>query len=313
MALAPSLAALTTQMAETRSHNPGEPLVIKAGGGKALDLEAIAGDVGALWRSGKPVVLVHGGAETTNEVAEQLGHPPRFVTSESGYSSRRTDRRTLEIFEMVYCGLLNKRWVETLQRRGVPAVGLSGLDGRLFEGRRKDKLRIRHAGRRMVLRDDWTGTVEKVNGELLRLLLDGGYLPVLTPPGTSFDGEAVNVDGDRAAAAIAAALGSPTLIYLSGAPGLLADFPDEDSLIPRFEVARHALAGAAPDAGLEPLMAAAEDRMKKKVLGAAEALRGGVERVVFADGRVERPAQAALDGAGTHLVVTQADRTEDSR
>lgn len=300
-------------MAEAAANPGSGPLVVKAGGGKALDLPAIAGDVGALWRTGRPVVLVHGGAETTNEVAEQLGHPPQFVTSESGFSSRRTDRRTLEIFEMVYCGLLNKRWVELLQRKGVPATGLSGLDGRLFEGRRKDRLRIRHGGRRLVLRDDWTGTVEKVNADLLRLLLDGGYLPVLTPPGASFDGEAVNVDGDRAAAAVAAALGARTLVYLSGASGLLADFPDEDSLIRRFDVGRRALSGAAPDAGVEPLMAAAEDRMKKKVLGAAEALRGGVDRVVFADGRVERPVQAALDGGGTHIVVRTANRQEDSR
>lgn len=300
-------------MTDPNPGTTGEPLVIKAGGGKTLDLEAIAADLGSLWRAGQQVVLVHGGAETTNEVAEQLGHPPQFVTSESGYSSRRTDRRTLEIFEMVYCGLLNKRWVELLQRQGVAAVGLSGLDGRLFEGRRKDRLRIRHGGRRIVLRDDWTGTVEKVNGELLRLLLDGGYLPVLTPPGASFDGEAVNVDGDRAAAALVTALGAPTLVYLSGTRGLLADFPDEDSLIPRFEVARDALSGTAPDSGLEPLAAVAEDRMKKKVLGAAEALRGGTERVIFADGRVERPVQAALDGAGTHVVVRTAGPREPVR
>ncbi len=294
-------------MAESASEAHREPLVVKAGGGKALDLSAIAADVGSLWRAGRQVVLVHGGAETTNEVAEQLGHPPRFVTSESGFSSRRTDRRTLEIFEMVYCGLLNKRWVELLQRQGVAAVGLSGLDGRLFEGRRKDRLRIRQNGRRLVLRDDWTGTVEKVNADLLRLLLGDGYLPVLTPPGASFEGEAVNVDGDRAAAAAAAALGARTLVYLSGAAGLLAEFPDEDSLIRRFDVGRDALSGPAAGDGLEPLMAAAEDRMKKKVLGAAEALRGGVERVVFADGRVERPVLAALEGAGTHVIV-QASR-----
>ncbi len=286
------------------------PLVIKAGGGKSLDLDAIAADVCELSNSGHAVVLVHGGAETTNEVAEQLGHPPRFVTSESGYSSRRTDRRTLEIFEMVYCGLLNKRWVELLQRQGIRAVGLSGLDGRLFEGRRKDKLRIRLGARRLVLRDDWTGTVDRVNADLLRLLLGGGYLPVLTPPGASYDGEAVNVDGDRAAAAVAAALGAKALVYLSGAPGLLADFPDEASLISRLDVARDDLTGPEAHAGLEPLMEAAQDRMKKKVLGAAEALRGGLERVIFADGRTGRPVQAALDGAGTHVVVRPANREE---
>ena len=106
--------------------------------------------------------------KTTNAVAEALGHPPQFVTSETGHVSRRTDRRTLEIFEMVYCGQLNKMWVEKLQRQGVNAVGLSGLDGRIFEGTRKDTLRIRVDGRRMVLRDDWTGTVERVNVHLLQ-------------------------------------------------------------------------------------------------------------------------------------------------
>ena len=110
---------------------------------------------------------MHGGAQTTNAVAEALGHPPQFVTSETGHVSRRTDRRTLEIFEMVYCGQLNKMWVEKLQTKGINAVGLSGLDGRVFEGTRKDTLRIRVDGRRMVLRDDWTGTVEKVNTDLL--------------------------------------------------------------------------------------------------------------------------------------------------
>ncbi len=281
----------------------GALLVVKAGGGKALDLPAIAADVAALWTSGQRLVLVHGGAETTNDVATKLGHPPEFVVSESGFTSRRTDRRTLEIFEMVYCGLLNKRWVELLQKRGVPAVGLSGLDGRLFEGRRKDRLRIRRNGRRLVLRDDWTGTVDRVNADLLSLLLGAGYLPTLTPPGASYDGEAVNVDGDRAAAAIAAAMGAETIVFLSDAPGLLADFPDEDSLIRRFEVSRGDLAGAAPDAGIEPLMAVAADRMRKKVLGAAEALSSGVHRVILADGRVDRPVQAALKGGGTHVVA----------
>src|SRR3712207_9276635 len=64
----------------------------------------------------------HGGSALTNKVAEQLGHPPEFVTSVSGYTSRRTDRRTLEIFEMVYCGQMNKGLVEKLQMRGVNAL-----------------------------------------------------------------------------------------------------------------------------------------------------------------------------------------------
>ena len=271
-------------------ERPLETLVVKVGGGKSLNHGAVVEDIDGLRATGHPVVLVHGGAETTNEVAEQLGHPPEFVTSESGQTSRRTDRRTLEIFEMVYCGLLNKGWVERFQERGVNAVGLSGLDGRIFEGRRKDTLRVRRNGKRMVLRDDWTGTVEAVNVGLVRTLLDGGYLPVLTPPASSFDGQAINVDGDRAAAALAVALGAGTLVILSNVPGLLAEFPDESSLI-----------GEIAAGSVESYGAVAEGRMKKKVMGAAEAVAGGVGRVVFADGRVADPVRRALRGEGTQI------------
>ena len=265
-------------------------IVIKVGGGKSLNVNAVVADVARLWQEGQRLILVHGGAETTNEVAEALGHPPQFVTSESGYVSRRTDRRTLEIFEMVYCGLLNKMWVEKFQQAGVNAVGLSGLDGRIFQGRRKERLRVRINGRRLVLRDDWTGTVEQVNTELLGLLLDSGYLPVLTPPGASDKGEAINVDGDRAAARVAAAFHAQALIILSDVPGLLRDFPDESSLIQEI-----------PRARADDFMQFAQGRMKKKVMGAVEAVSQGVGRVIFADGRVESPVSRALAGAGTQI------------
>jgi len=264
--------------------------VIKVGGGKELNVDAIVADISALRAAGQDLLLIHGGAETTNEVANALGHPPQFVTSESGYVSRRTDRRTLEIFEMVYCGQLNKMWVEKFQRAGVNAVGLSGLDGRIFEGTRKDTLRVRIDGKRMVLRDDWTGTVERVNVELLRLLLDNGYLPVLTPPGASDQGEAINVDGDRAAAMVAAAFNAEALIILSNVPGLLRNFPDEASLIREI-----------PRTKADDFMQYAQGRMKKKVMGAVEAIAAGVQKVIFADGRVEGPITKALAGGGTQI------------
>jgi acetylglutamate/LysW-gamma-L-alpha-aminoadipate kinase len=265
-------------------------IVIKVGGGKELNIDAVITDIAALRAAGQELLLVHGGAETTNEVAEALGHPPEFVTSESGYVSRRTDRRTLEIFEMVYCGQLNKMWVEKFQRAGVNAVGLSGLDGRIFEGTRKDTLRVRIDGKRMVLRDDWTGTVERVNIALLRVLLDAGYFPVLTPPGASDKGEAINVDGDRAAAMVAAAFNAEALIILSNVPGLLRNFPDEASLIREI-----------PRSKTDDFMQYAEGRMKKKVMGAVEAIAEGVQKVIFADGRIEQPITKALAGGGTQI------------
>ncbi|MBX3013183.1 MAG: [LysW]-aminoadipate kinase [Caldilineaceae bacterium] len=265
-------------------------IVIKVGGGKDLNIDAIVSDIAALRAAGRDLLLVHGGAETTNEVAEALGHPPEFVTSESGYVSRRTDRRTLEIFEMVYCGQLNKMWVEKFQTAGVNAVGLSGLDGRIFEGKRKDTLRVRVNGKRLVLRDDWTGTVERVNVDLLRLLTSHGYFPILTPPGASDAGEAINVDGDRAAAMVAAALNAEALVILSNVPGLLRNFPDEASLIREI-----------PRAKADDFMQYAEGRMKKKVMGAVEALAEGVQKVIFADGRVDAPVTKALNGGGTQI------------
>ncbi len=263
-------------------------IVLKIGGSQGINYDYIADDIAELVKAGQRLIVVHGGSALTNKVAEQLGHPPQFVTSVSGFTSRRTDRRTLEIFEMVYCGQMNKGLVEKLQMRGVNAVGLSGLDGRLWEGPRKDAIKVIQNGRKMVIRDDYTGKVEKVNTALLQTLLDAGALPVLTPPASSYEGEAINVDGDRAAAATAAAFQAEALIILSNVPGLLANFPDESSLIKHI-----------PKAKIDSFMSVAEDRMKKKVMGAQEALAQGIGRVVFADGRVAQPVRRAIAGQGT--------------
>ena len=152
-------------------------IVVKVGGSKGINLEAVTSDLAELHQAGQQIILVHGGSHETNEISTQLGHPPRFVTSVSGYESRYTDRATLEIFEMVYCGKINKAIVEMLQQKGVNAIGLSGIDGRLLEGTRKDAIKIVEPdGKRKVLRDDFTGKVEKVNLELINLLTGAGYL-----------------------------------------------------------------------------------------------------------------------------------------
>ncbi len=272
-------------------------IVVKVGGSEGIDYDAVCADLASLWRNGRKLVLVHGGNAETNRVAEALGHPPRFVSSPSGFTSRYTDRATLEIFEMVYCGKINKGIVERLQRRGVNAVGLSGLDGRLLEGRHKKTVRSVENDKVMILRGDHTGTVERVNHQLLTLLLDNGYLPVISPPAISTEGVAINVDGDRAAAAIATTLGAETLLLLSNVPGLLARFPDEASLVSLID---------ADD--VEQFVEVAAGRMKKKVLGAAEAVRGGVGQVVLGDARTAQPVSRALGGVGT--VIRKAQREQ---
>lgn len=263
-------------------------IVVKIGGSRGINMEHVCADAAAILKDGMPLVLVHGAGKEADELGERLGYPAKHVTSPQGFTSRYTDRQTLEIFAMAAVGKTNTFLVERLQQLGVNAVGLSGVSGRLMEGTRKDAIRVVEGGKQRILRDDFTGRVEKINAPLLRALLDGGYLPVIAPLAVSYQGDAINVDGDRAAAMIAGALGASDLVILTNVAGLMRHFPDESSLIDRLDRQR-----------LEQSLDFAEGRMKKKVLGASEALGLGVARVVFADGRVEQPIRRALEGHGT--------------
>ena len=253
-----------------------------------MDFSAACSDAAGLLKQGKKLVFVHGGSAEASALGEALGTPPRFITSPSGYTSRYTDRRTLEIFAMAVKGKVNTMLVEQLQMLDVNAFGLSGLDGRLMQATRKDSIQSVENGKRKIIRDDYTGKVEGVNAGLLRTLLDNGYLPVIAPMAVSLRGEALNIDADRAAASIASALQAETLILLTAVPGLMKKFPDETTVIP--QLAQSQLAAA---------LEAAQGRMKKKVLGAEEALKGGVKRVIIADGRIQNPIVKALSGNGT--------------
>ncbi len=263
-------------------------IVVKIGGTEGVNFTSICRDAAGLLSRGQRLVLVHGGSEQANLLGEALGRPPRFLTSPSGFTWRYTDRQTLEIFMMAVEGKVNTLLVEGLQALGVNAVGLSGVDGRLMQATRKATVQIVEDGKRKVIRDDYTGRIEYVNVDLLRLLLENGYTPVIAPLAISPAGEALNVDADRAAAMIATALGAECLLLLTAVPGLMECFPDESTLIRSLSRAQ-----------LQSALEFAQGRMKKKVLGAEEALQGGVKRVVIADGRVEQPISAALAGAGT--------------
>jgi len=264
-------------------------LVVKLGGSNGLEFDAALRDIAALVERGERVAVVHGGSREMDAISTRLGRPPRYVTSPSGVKSRYTDRETLEIFAMVVAGRVNKLLVERLQGHGVNALGLSGIDGRLLTGRRKGVIIAVEGGKKRVLRGDYGGKVTGVNAGLLSLLLAEGYVPVIAPLALGTEGEALNVDADRAAAAVAGALGAETLVILTDVPGLLRDPADPSSLIPR-------IPGEAARAYLERY---ARGRMMKKMLGAIEALEQGVRQVVLADGRVESPLLGALEGLGT--------------
>ena len=268
--------------------NNQEIIVVKLGGTEGVDFSAICQDAASRLESGQRLVLVHGGSAEANALGEAVGYPPRFVTSPSGFTSRYTDRQTLEVFAMAVNGKVNTLLVEQLQKLGINALGLSGVDGKLMQAQRKAAIRIIENGKKKILRDDYTGKINLVNADLLTTLLDAGYTPVVAPLAISEKGEALNVDADRAAAMVAAAMNADTLVLLTAVPGLMKDFPDESSLIKSLSQSQ---LGTAIDY--------AQGRMKKKVLGSQEALQGGVRQVIIADGRVENPISGALNGNGT--------------
>jgi acetylglutamate/LysW-gamma-L-alpha-aminoadipate kinase len=261
-------------------------LVVKLGGASGINVDNVLDDLAQI---AEPWILVHGGNQELNAVSERLGHKPRFVTSPGGYTSRITDQETIHLIEMVYSGKINKEIVRGLQKRGVQAVGLSGIDAGLWRAERKEAIRVIENGRKFLLRDDYTGKVTQVNTKFLALLLENDYRPVLTLPALGADGEALNVDGDRAAAAVAAAMKADAFVILSNVAGLLRDVDDPDSLIPR--IARSELKNANSEFAV--------DRMKKKLLGVEEALDGGVPRVVLGTANEQHPVRHALAGNGT--------------
>ena len=270
------------------------PVVVKVGGAKAVDPAGAVGDVAHLAANGRSVVVVHGGSTVVDETLERLGIEPEYVESASGVTGRFTDAETMEAFAMAMAGKLNTELTAQFREAGVDAVGLSGVDGGLLSGPRKSAVRVVEDGKKKIRRGEHSGRIESVNADLLAGLLADGYTPVVSPPmeGRESDGgvTAVNTDADRAAAAVAGALGAD-LVLLTDVAGVYADPDDPDT---RIESA------ATPDE-LAAVEDAAEGFMSKKVMAAKEALSGGSERVVVADANVNDPIVAALGGAGTTI------------
>lgn len=263
-------------------------LVVKIGGGAAIDHDAFANFAADVATLSEPLVIVHGGNAAFSALSEQLGMPPRMVTSSSGRVSRYVDAGTMDAMLMAYCGKVNKRLVAAFRDAGVNAVGLSGIDGGIATGRRKPVIRGTEDGKTRVFRDDHAGTIERIDTTLITTLLDAGFVPLLTPPALAEEGVPINVDGDKLALGIAEALGAEGLLFFSDTPGLLADRFDESSLIPSIDAANP-----------ESALAAAAGRMIVKVEAAIRAVERGVGQVIFADARVPEPITSALAGQGT--------------
>jgi [amino group carrier protein]-L-2-aminoadipate 6-kinase len=266
--------------------------VVKCGGGPGIDPDRVCGDVAELVAAGEPVVLAHGGAAEIDRLAGQLGLARRTLRGPGGTTSRYNDSATVDALTMAMTGRVKPRLLAALAARGVPAVGLTGLDAGLLVARPKGAQRALVDGRTVVVRDDRSGRIVAVDPGVVRLLLGAGMTPVVSPPAAGPGGQPLNVDADRAAAALAAALGADRLVLLTAAPGVLGDGPGP---LPRLELA--------PQGPIEVGWSAG---MRRKLDAARQALTGGVPRVTVADGRVEHPLAAALAGQGTSVVLGPA-------
>jgi acetylglutamate/LysW-gamma-L-alpha-aminoadipate kinase len=261
-------------------------LLVKIGGGDALNLPGIIDDLGELDR---PFLIVHGANALRDRVAAQMGFVKQVITSASGYQSVFSDETALDAILMAYSGLRNKRLVELCQRKGINAVGLTGLDGRVVEGERNRGIRVMENGKKM-LRRDLSGKPRKVNDNLLRLLLDNGYTPVLTIPIADRDGFAINSENDDIVCRLQQALSAETVLQLIEAPGFMNDIDDPDSL--QRSISRADMAEREQQV---------EGRMKRKMHALNKLAAGSVREIIIADGRTDHPVADALAGGGTWI------------
>src|SRR5438105_8120274 len=250
--------------------------VVKIGGRPQAN-SRLPNIVAEAWRAApRSLCIVHGGGDEMSAMQRALGREPAFVGGR-----RVTSEGDLELLRMVLSGVVNKRLVNALIVAGVPAIGISGEDGRLIGAEMIDAATLGFAGRPV-----------SVNADLLHSLLNAGYMPVISP--VAYDsrnprGGALNVNGDDAAAAIAGALSADELFLVADVEGV-RDAEGEILSTLSGESARDMIVNGI-----------AADGMAAKIESAEAALAGGVAsvRICDLDGLVD-------DERGTFITLSQS-------
>jgi acetylglutamate kinase len=229
----------------------GTTFVVKFGGETMVDpdvLDRLIGDVTLLHLVGVRMVLVHGGGKQITEMADLLGVPSRFVGGR-----RVTDKGLLDALKMVLAGKMSIEILSALKRHGVKAMGVSGVAAGVIEARRRPPSKVSGSGDEVVDFGE-VGDIERIDTKLLRLLLDEGYLPVLSPLGADAVGNVLNINADTVAARVAAELNAEKLVLMTATPGVMLDINDSTSLISRLTAsqAREAIEKKIVDGGMIP-------------------------------------------------------------
>ncbi|MDO8537807.1 MAG: [LysW]-aminoadipate/[LysW]-glutamate kinase [archaeon] len=210
-------------------------ILIKIGGSAIDNIENIIENLLQKYSKQK-IIIVHGGGKSVTQTAELLGKKQQWVVSPTGQRSRYTDKETMQIFQMVMAGNINKEIVRLLQKNGKQAIGLCGADANLIQAERKKNLIVIENGKKIMIEGGYTGKITQVNAELLQSLVEQKIIPVIAPIALGKEFEMLNVDGDRLAAAICNHLEIEQIIFITDVDGILDEKGKTISSINRQEL-----------------------------------------------------------------------------
>lgn len=224
----------------------GQTFVVKLSGKVTEDqgnLTSLAEELALLHQVGIRICVVHGGGKQLSELANKLGIEQTIIEGR-----RVTDDATLEMAKMVFAGKINTDILAALRQRSIEAVGLSGVDGNIVQAKRRPPKEIlnRETGVRDKIDFGHVGDVVQINVRLLTVLLDHGYLPVVSSLGADDEGMVFNINADTIAAEIAIQLQAEKLILLSDVDGFYLTAGDPQTKLSRLTAAE---AGELIDSG----------------------------------------------------------------
>jgi len=215
----------------------GQTFVVKLSGKVTEDhnnLTSIVEELALLQQVGIRLCVVHGGGKQLSELASKLGIEQTIIEGR-----RVTDDATLEMAKMIFAGKINTDILAALRQRGIEAVGLSGVDGNIVHAEKRPPKEIlnRQTGVRDKVDFGYVGDVVQINSRLLTVLLDHGYLPVISSLGADDEGIVFNINADTIAAEIAVVLQAEKLILLSDVDGIYLDPAQPQSKLSRLSAA----------------------------------------------------------------------------